>query len=49
MSIAHLYHEIKAALHDAARALSHSPPAAPAYQRVMLLNLGDRIVPLAVA
>ena len=47
--VAHLYHEIKAIAHDAARALATSPPATPGYQRVMLLNRAAGVSILGVA
>lgn len=43
--VSQIYAEFK----DAHRALTSSPPAAPASGRVMLLNLGNRVSIMAVA
>lgn len=47
-SIARTLKFFKAVFADARCALHHSPPAERGYRRVMLLDLGSHVVPMAV-
>ena len=50
MIIARTFLKIKHLVHDAYRALRTSPPpAAPAFQRMVLVNRAGHVVPMAVA
>ena len=49
-SIAQSFRFFKHLIHDAYRALRTSPPpAAPAFQRMVLVNRAGHVVPMAVA